>query len=72
MMETIQDILREEARDYQELAAMAHKRVVRIKSQHRRWRYHGIERLLSAESDCAGLSHIARSALLELIGAEPE
>jgi len=74
VMETIQDRLREEARDYQELAAMAYMRLDRdrmrygyrpAKTGQQHWAIH-------EQGHIAELYRIARSALFELIGEEPE
>ena len=67
-METIQDRLREEARDYQDLSRMQYQHVWRM-TMDGRFAY----KWFAAEQDkLAYLSRIARSALFELIGAESE
>lgn len=67
-METIQDRLREEARDYQDLSRMQYQHVWRMSMDGRfAWRW-----FLAEQGELAYLSHVARSALFELIGAEPE
>ena len=67
-MFTIQDQLREEARDYQELAAMDWLAMQRAWG----WGYTNTLYLNRRQARCAYLYRIARTALLELIGADPE
>jgi hypothetical protein len=65
-METISDMLREEAKDYQQLSAAQYKRV---------WRgYYKMTPEWTAREQAimARQAYYARSALFELIGAEPE
>lgn len=67
-MPTIQDQLREEARDYQELAAMSYKVYWRERLNYQAsedWSKRAQEHLFD-------MAYNARSALLALIGAEPE
>lgn len=67
-METIQDVLREEARDHQELAAMSYKRHFRERLDYRATD----EWARNDQEYTAHLYYQSRSALFELIGAEPE
>lgn len=68
-METIRDRLREEARDYQELAAMAYKRMQRnwLVLDDSDWTL-----TIQEQGEVRWLYYQGRSALFELIGAEPE
>lgn len=66
-METIQDVLREEARDYQDLAAMKYIYLWRLSAD-----YPFRPRMCQIQRECGELYAIARSALFELIGAMPE
>lgn len=72
-METIQDALREEARDYQELARYQYIHIRRICG----WQGEFEKDLAWLDwaweyDNLAHLSRIARADLFELIGAEPE
>lgn len=72
-METIQDALREEARDYQELARYQYIHIQRII----KWQgeFEGDLVWLDWAREYDNLAHfslVARSTLFELIGAEPE
>lgn len=71
-METIQDTLREEARDYQELAAMSYKVMWRERLR-QDWPFPLNDANMACSQDQQRyLYRIARAALFELIGAEPE
>lgn len=77
IMIMIRDDLREEARDYQELAAMSYRALVRegwglYRAQGQAHYRTSMARLCFMQEHIAWLGEIARSALFELIGAEPE
>lgn len=76
LMTMIRDDLREEARDYQDLAAMSYRAMVREGGGLYRVQGHAhrtpMARLCFMQEHIAWLGEIARSALFELIGAEPE
>lgn len=65
-MFTIQDQLREEARDFQQLGAMAYRKTCRC-IRNRQFYLAGVQQEYAAMCYAC-----ARAALLELIGSEPE